>query len=197
MSRPNRCSMAAASSSGERRVSGSGARKSASSPGATTVGDFGNSAATRAASLLAAMPTRAGREMASQARRAARARRISGSAESGVGAGGRSESSRSTPHAPLPTPSSAKCRSIPVTSRKTTPSPASSTRGENVSATSSSASCAVRSHSASRPRAMSFGRSERACASEGRAGFLSSAPAAWPRRCARCCRSLRRCRPPR
>jgi hypothetical protein len=38
-------------------------------------------------------------------------------------------------------------------------------RGENDSATSISASCAVRSHSASRPRAMSFGMIERACAS--------------------------------
>ena len=113
---------------------------SASSPGATTVGDFGSSAATRAASLLAAMPTRAGRPIAVARRAIGRARASSSSL--------------------------AKCRSIPVTSRNTTPSPASSTRGENVSATSSSASCAVRSHSASRPRAMSFGRSERACASD-------------------------------
>jgi len=42
-----------------------------SSPGATMTGDFGSSAATRAASLLAAMPTRAGSPTPSAARMAA------------------------------------------------------------------------------------------------------------------------------
>jgi len=54
---------------------------------------------------------------------------------------------------------------MPSMSMKTMPLPASSMRGEKVSATSMSASCAVRSHSASRLRAMSFGMIERACAS--------------------------------
>ena len=79
--RPKRCSIVAASISGERRASGSGARKLASSPAATTVGDFGSSAATRAASLLAATPTRTGSVMASHARMAANARFHSGSVE--------------------------------------------------------------------------------------------------------------------
>ena len=39
---PHRCSVDAASSSGARRVSGSGERNSISFPGSTTVGDFGS-----------------------------------------------------------------------------------------------------------------------------------------------------------
>ena len=55
-------------------------------------------------------------------------------------------------------------------------------RGENVSAASTSVSCAVRSHSLSRPRAINFGRIDRACASEwpGRIPFVRARRAPLP-----------------
>ena len=134
---PQRSSVAATSASGVRRASGSGARNTASPSGGTTVGDSGRPAATRAASLLPATPTRAGSPRRSAAAASVRPR---------------SASSR-------------KCRSSPARSRKATPSPASSTRGETLSAASSSASWAARSHSASRARATSLGQIARACAS--------------------------------
>ena len=135
--RPQRESVSTAAASGSSFASGSGARNAASPPSGTTTGESGSDAATRAASLLDATPQRAGRDSLFAAATSARPR------------------SRS----------SGKRRERPSTSRKTTPSPPSSTRGEIVPAASSSASCAARSPAASRGRARRFGRSARACGS--------------------------------
>ena len=64
---PQRSSISAISIAGARRERGSGARKRCSSPAGTTVGESGRPAATRAASLEAAMPTFSGKEAFSAA----------------------------------------------------------------------------------------------------------------------------------
>ncbi len=64
---PQRSRVAARSTSGLSRWRGSGARKGASSPAGTTTGGWGRPEATRAASLLEAIPTRAGIPAASAA----------------------------------------------------------------------------------------------------------------------------------
>ena len=64
---PQRSSVVATRTAGQRRSRGSGARKEASSPAGTTVGEPPSSAATRAASLLPAIPVHAGTPAASAA----------------------------------------------------------------------------------------------------------------------------------
>ena len=135
--RPQRASVSTISASGSSFASGSGARNAASPPAGTATGESGSVAATRAASLLDASPQRAGSDSRFAAAIRARPR------------------SRS----------SGKRRSRPSASRYTTPSPASSTRGDTVPATSRRASCAARSLSASRARVRRSGRSARACGS--------------------------------